>query len=137
MTLGEHLVSMPRRSLHHATDFRDVVDRDVVMKEIAHRVDEDALRQAPLERNLELFGHEAKIKSPLERMARDAAKSFRESFGIAMFATRTELGASANRIPCRIGPFYGAVLAHWISNPINITRPVKKSRGRYEARART
>src|SRR5579871_1062338 len=98
MTLGEHLVSMPRRGLHHAADFRDVVDRDVIMKEIAHRVDENALRQAPLQRNLELLGHQTKIKSLLERMARDAAKSFREGLGIAMFAARADLGASANRI---------------------------------------
>src|SRR5271163_176885 len=108
MPLGEDLVGVPGRSLHHPANLRDEIDWDVVVKEIAHRIHENSLRHAPLERDLQLLRHEAKVETLLERMARDAAKPLREGFGVAVLAAGADLGASANRIPGRIGPFYGA-----------------------------
>jgi hypothetical protein len=51
------------------------LDRDALVEEITHGVDEDAPRLPPLERLGQPLGPEREIKPVLERMLGDTAKS--------------------------------------------------------------
>lgn len=112
MALGEYLKGVPIRGLHRAANFRDVPRRNVIVKKIAHGVDEDSLWHPPSQRNIELLWNQAKVESVLERVPRYPAKSLCESFGVAVFAARAYFGAAPYWIPRRIRPFYGAVITH-------------------------
>lgn len=54
-----------------------------------------------------LVRQEPEIEALFVRMARHAAESFRESLGIAMFATGRDLGAPSHRVPGRVRPLDG------------------------------
>ncbi len=118
VTLGEYLISVPGRGLHHATNLRDLLGWNVLVKQVAHRVNEDAFGNPPLERDFQLLGNQSQIKSLLERMTGNPAKSLGEGLCIAVLASGADLGASANRIPGCIGPLYGTVFAHRVRNLI-------------------
>ena len=59
---GRHLKRMPARRLHDLADLLDVFAENALVKEVAHRVDEDHARLAPEDRIAELAGHQAKFK---------------------------------------------------------------------------
>jgi hypothetical protein len=86
------------------------------MKEIAHRVDKNHARFFPVERLQEALGADSKIKTIFERVAGHAAEAFGEPGGIAIVASRADLGAAGDRVPCRVGPLDGAFFRHDHSN---------------------
>jgi hypothetical protein len=47
---GENLKAMLRSATHHVEHALDVFERDVLVKQVAHRVDEDGLRLSPPQR---------------------------------------------------------------------------------------
>jgi hypothetical protein len=53
----------------------------------------------------ELFGDETEIESLLVWMARDAPEALGERLRIAVLAAGTDLRATAQRVPRRVGPF--------------------------------
>src|ERR1019366_3054186 len=67
-TLREYLISMPVRLDHHACYCLDVVIRDSLMKEVAHRVHKYHLGCSPTEWFAQFFGNKTQIKSLLVRM---------------------------------------------------------------------
>ena len=103
---------MPVRETHHARDISDVLIWNPVVKKIAHRIDEHALRAGPAERITEFLWHEAEIEAVLEGVARHTAKAFRESLSVTMRAAWTDLGAAADGVPCCIRPFDFGLVAH-------------------------
>ena len=50
---GEHLKAVPMRLLHHGEDTLNEIDWHILMKEIAHGIDEDRLRLLPAQWQLE------------------------------------------------------------------------------------
>jgi hypothetical protein len=48
----------------------------------------------------------------LIRMPLDPAKAFSKRLSVAMLAAGADLGAAADRVPGRVGPFDVGVLAH-------------------------
>lgn len=96
---------MPVRLPHHFSNRSDVVRRHLLVKEIAHGVDEDLPRSPPTYRLIELFRHESQIESLLEGMAGDAPKPLGERLRIAELTAGAHLGTPSSGIPGRVGPF--------------------------------
>ena len=90
---------------HDLRDSLSVGVRDARLKQIAHRVDESQLRQAPGKGLGQFGGNKSKVESLFVRMSLHAAKPFRKSFGVAMLAARTDFRAAADRVPGGISPF--------------------------------
>ena len=111
-SLGQNLVGVPVRSLHDVADGLDVVVGHVLVEEVAHRVDEDHFRRLPPQRLRQLFRHEPEVKSLLVRMPGHAPEPLGERLGVAVVAAGRDLGAAADGIPRRVGPFDLGVLAH-------------------------
>jgi len=108
----EHLKSVPTGGGHNFRDSDDVFLGDLVVEEIAHRVDEDHFRCAPAERFGQFFWNETQVEPPLVRVAFYAAETFGEGFGVAVFAAWTDFGAAPNRVPGCVRPFDCRVGAH-------------------------
>jgi hypothetical protein len=90
---------------HNLNNILNVSVRDLGLKKIAHAVNENGTRTGPIEWLGKLFGNQPKIKALLVRVPRNAAKSLSKHFGVAVFATRTDLRTSSQGVPRRIGPF--------------------------------
>lgn len=69
---------MRRIASSHTQKPSDVLVRDAVVEQVAHRVHENGRRVFPLQRLLESFRSECEVEPVLERMARHASKAFRE-----------------------------------------------------------
>ena len=96
---------MPVRAVHDIEDAFDVVSRDLFMEEIAHRVDEDALRGLPVKRQFQHLRLQRELKSiPVVGLSH-RLQALRKTLGIAMLAAGAYLGASGDRIPGRVCPF--------------------------------
>lgn len=93
--LGQDLERMLGRLGHHAKDSLDIVERHVLVKEIAHRVDEHAAGLCPPERLFQLMRHQTQIEALLEGMARHATEALSKGLGVAVLAARADLGAAA------------------------------------------
>ena len=90
----------------------DVVVGNVLVEQVAHRVDEDHLRRAPPQRLRELLRDEPQIEALLVRMAWHAAEPLGERLGVAVLAAGADLRAAADRVPRRVGPLDFRVLSH-------------------------
>src|ERR1039458_5788994 len=66
----------------------------------------------PLEWLGELSWYEPQIKALLVWVAGNAAESFGESLRVAVFASRADFRAAAQRVPGRIRPFDFGMIAH-------------------------
>jgi hypothetical protein len=108
----QHLINVPVGLFHRVEHGTDVRLGNVLVKEIAHRVDEDHARPLPIERLLEALGPQGEIETSLERMPGHAAKAFREPGRIAVIATDADFGTAGYWIPRRVGPFDGGVVSH-------------------------
>ena len=104
--LGQNLEFMPMGIFHHVEDTIDEAEGDFLVKQVAHRVDEDHPRFAPPQRLFQPFGAELKIEAILKGVARHATEPLREPFGIAIVAAGTDLRATRDRVPRRVSPFY-------------------------------
>src|SRR5919106_5397724 len=96
---------MPVRELHHVNNGEDVLVRHILMKQVAHRIDEDHFRCMPAQRFSQLLGYEPQVKSLFIGMTWNATETLGKGFSVAMHAPGTDLCTSPNRVPCCIGPF--------------------------------
>ena len=103
--LGENLENVLGRAAHDVEDAIDVLHGDLLMEEVAHAVNEDALGGAPAERELELIGVERDRETVAVAWIPHRLEPSGEALGIAEFAARRDLGAARNRVPRGIGPF--------------------------------
>ena len=103
---------MPVRALHRVEYAMDVLERNVFVEQVTHRIDEDELRVPPARRVLESFWTQSQIKASLKRMSLDIAKAFGKALGIAVVATGADLGATGDRVPAAVGPLDSAFVRH-------------------------
>ena len=106
----ENLENMPI-SLRHDLEYgMDIVVRDFLMEEVAHAVDEDALRPAPAERKRHLVGLKCHRKTiPVAGIAH-RLKTESQALSVAVLATRADLGTTRHRIPRGIGPLNAGLI---------------------------
>jgi len=74
----EDLKNVPVGPSHDIANACDVVGWNILVKEVAHRVDEDFPWASPMQRLIELFGNESEIEALLEWVARHTAETFCE-----------------------------------------------------------
>jgi len=110
--LGEHLKGVPLCRDHDLADGFDVGVGDAGLEKVAHRVNEYEFRRAPGERLSKLVGNQLQVEALLVGMALDSAEALGKSFGIAVLAAGADLGAAADRVPGRVGPFDLGVEGH-------------------------
>ena len=110
--LGKHLIDMPIGALHGVEYALDVLGGNILVEEIAHRIDEDELWTPPLHGLFEAFGAKGQVEARLERVSLDATKTLRKALGIAMVATGANLRAAGDRVPSAVSPLDGAFARH-------------------------
>ena len=103
---------MPSRAFHDIEDLEDVAARDILVEEVAHRVDEHISGLPPSERNSQNVGMESDIEAVSVSPEPDPAEAFRKAFSIAVPAPLADFGAAGDRIPGRLGPFDGGKSGH-------------------------
>ena len=111
-SLRENLVSVPVGRQHHPANFLDVFVRHALVKEVAHRIDENLLGLGPTNRIAQLLRHEPQIETKLKGMARHTAEPLRERLRVAMRAARADFRAASNWIPRRVCPFNFRIITH-------------------------
>jgi hypothetical protein len=112
--LGEDLKNVPVSTSHHVAAARDVLVWNVLVKEVAHRVDKNFPWTSPMQWLIEPFGNESEIEPLLERVSRHTAETFREQLRIAEFAARAHLRAAADGVPGCVRPFDCGPVAHGV-----------------------
>ena len=111
-TLGKDLIDVPIGALHGVEYALNVLGGNVLVEEIAHRIDEDELWTPPLHGLFEAFGAKGQIEARLERVSFDAAKTLGKALGIAMVATGANLRAASDRVPSAVSPLDSAFTRH-------------------------
>ena len=96
---------MPIRLFHRVEDRGYERPGDFLVKEIAHRVDENHLGLSPTQRLIEALRTERQVKACLEGMFGRTSKSFSKALGITAVATGADLCATRYRVPRRVSPF--------------------------------
>jgi len=104
--LRKDLVGMPSCKAHCGGNLSDVWFRHLFVKEVAHRVHKDHLRLAPPKRLAQLMRYGPDVKAVLEWMALHAPEALGKAFCVTMLAAGTDLGTTADRVPCCIRPLY-------------------------------
>ena len=89
---------MPIGALHRVEYALNVLGGNILVEEIAHRIDEDELWTPPLHGLFEAFGAKGQVEARLERVSLDATKTLRKALGIAMVTTGANLRAAGNRL---------------------------------------
>jgi hypothetical protein len=110
--LGEDLKNVPVSTSHDVADALDVVEWNVLVKKVAHRVDENLPWASPMQWLIEFFWNESKIEALLERVAWHTPEAFCENLCIAELAARAHLRAASHWIPRRVCPFNRRAIAH-------------------------
>src|ERR1700735_5645117 len=103
-TLRQHLILMPLSPTHYREDLLDVVDRDDFMEEIAHRIDEDAPRTLPSERQFQHLWLQGDFETIVVVWLAHGFESLRKPLRITMLAARAYFRTSGYWIPGRICP---------------------------------
>jgi len=104
-SLGEHLENVPVGTLHRVEHLFDKLPRHFLVEEVAHGVDENHPRFAPLKGLLKALRAQRQVEAALEGMAGHTAESFGEPLGVAAIAPGADLRAARHRVPRRVGPF--------------------------------
>ena len=110
----EHLEHMPVGGLHGVEDAVDEIGRDLLVEQVAHRIDEDPPRPFPRKRLGQPLRAPREVESVLEGMAGRAAKPLREALGVAVVAAARDLRAARHRVPRRVRPLDGGSVAHTV-----------------------
>lgn len=101
---GEHLVLMPVRPAHNVEDVADIGERDLRMKQVAHRIHKDAFGGLPLQRQFEHLRLQGYFEAVTVIRQPHGLQAFGEALGVAMFAAGTDLGAPRYRVPRCVRP---------------------------------
>ena len=86
-TFRKYLVNVPRRLKHYTHDLSYVGIRNIIMKKIAHRINENFPWLLPPDRLGQLFGYQPQVKATLVGVVLHAAEALRKSLCVAMFAS--------------------------------------------------
>lgn len=107
-TLRKDLKAMAWRKRHHRENSIDKLIRHRLVKQIGHRIYEDAPRLFPAQRLIEAFG----VTLHVGKLALLAVSPRKNALCIAMFAALRDLGAAGHRVPGRVGPLDLRFIAH-------------------------
>jgi hypothetical protein len=105
---------MPVGRAHHTSDGYNVLDRDILVKQVTHGIDNDPAWPVPAEWVAKFLGREAQVEAVLERMPGNSSEALGKSLGVTVQTPRTYLRAASHRIPRRVGPLDLGVVAHSI-----------------------
>jgi hypothetical protein len=90
MALREDLEDMPVGRFHDLADTGDVVVRDVIVKKVAHGVNEDFPWTLPAKWVGQLLRYEPNIEALFKWVTGNTAKTLCKSFSIAVLASWTD-----------------------------------------------
>lgn len=110
--LGQHLVNVPICPAHDVADGSKIVDGNVLVKEVTHRVDEDPPRLPPACWFVQLLRNKAEVKPLLERVSRNPAKPLGEDLRVAELAAGAHLRATTYRVPRGVRPLDRGSVTH-------------------------
>ena len=96
---------MPIRPLHRVEDAPDEGAGNLLVEQIAHRVDEHAARLPPAERLLESLGPEPQVEALLVGVGLHTPEPLCDPFRVAVVAARADLRAPRHGVPRRVSPF--------------------------------
>jgi hypothetical protein len=100
---------------HNVKDFRDKIEGDIVVKKVAHRIDENCVRLLPMQRYFKGVRMRRNIET-IDVIA--TARGFQtqsHTFGIAVLTAGANFCAAGNRIPSRFSPFDFGIPCHFVS----------------------
>ena len=103
---------MPMRLRHDRKNLADVFDGNVLVKEIAHRVDEDSLRLLPSQRKLEHVWLKGHLKAVNVVGLAHGLQPLGHPLGVTVLTARADFGTAGYGVPGRFGPFDGGVKRH-------------------------
>jgi hypothetical protein len=103
-SFGEDLVRVPIGSKHDGRNCGDVLVRDRVLEEVTHAVHEHCFWCWPLEWIEEFVRYQTWREPMFVGVTWNASKAFSERFGVTVLTAGTDLEASADRVPRRLGP---------------------------------
>jgi hypothetical protein len=103
---------MPLGCSHHLKYTLYVGQRHVVVKKIAHRVDENRLRLLPPERELKSIGVQRQSKPIRIFLLPHFLQAIRHSLGITVIASRAQCIAPRRRIPSGLCPLNRRFMRH-------------------------
>src|SRR3569623_221254 len=113
--LREHLERVLWAGRHHAKDSGDVLVRHLLVEEVRHRVDEDALALPPAQRRAQYVGHGPHLARPAGALLSDDRQAavallthpfepVGERLGVAPFAARRAARAADDGVPDAVRP---------------------------------
>ncbi len=111
-SLGEDLEPVPCGAIHDIEHPEDEVQRDPLMKQVAHGVDEDGLRCLPGQRQRQSVLVYRQVEPGRIVRLPHGLEAFGHAFSIAVLAPGADLGAAGDGIPGRFRPFYGRTYTH-------------------------
>src|SRR5262245_9058978 len=115
--LREDLERVPVSQMHHVNYSKNVLVRNIFVKQVAHRVHEDHPRCGPAQWFGQLFRNQSQVESLFIRVSWDSPKPFSKGLRIAVSASRADFRASTYWVPRGVGPFDAGTVAHWIHPP--------------------
>lgn len=98
---------MPRRFRHDFKHPLDKSERHVLMKQVTHGIDENRPRFFPCKGLFKRMFMKSQLESVSIIILAHGFQAFGHAFGVAEFAAGTDLGATRERVPSRLGPFNG------------------------------
>ena|SRR6266571_7923782 len=96
---------MPSAIAHRGKHALDVSKWNVLMKEIAHGIDEHYAWLTPTPRNIHEIGVQRYLKAISVTVAAHCLQASRHALSVAVLASLANLGAPSDRIPGHLGPF--------------------------------
>lgn len=108
---------MPGGITHDGKDILDEFQWNSLVKQVAHRIDENHLRFFPGQRETNHMRMDGQVESiSIVRLAH-RLQAFRHALGIAVLAPRADFSAARQGIPGGLGPFNRRLRAHLL--PVN------------------
>ena len=106
---------MPVGAVHDVENALDVSGGDVLMKKVAHGIDENTFRSFPTKGQLQHLRLQSESKSVSVIALAHGFEAIRETFGVTMLASRADFGAAGHGIPGCVGPFDVRISCHGAS----------------------
>lgn len=110
----KHLIDVPGSGVHCREHPIDELERDQLVEEVAHGVDEDVPVMPPMQRLVKAFGVENNVLPGIRfrpwLLAPAVAQT--QGLGIAVLAAGRQVRAARDRVPRRVGPLDPALVAH-------------------------
>ena len=102
------------RLIHYIENPLNVFDRNVLVKQVAHRIYEDRLRFFPSKGQSQHMRLERKFETISIILLTHCLQPFRHSLRIAVLTAGADLGTASDGVPRGIGPLYCGFIGHFL-----------------------